>query len=349
MQKANVCADRTLAKWISVVALAAATCTLAPRAAAQDVAAAEALFREGRALLDKGDYAAACKKLAESQRLDPSSGTLLNLAQCHEKQGKTATAWAEYLAASRLAKTQGRPDRAEEAKKQAAELEPKLSTLTIIVSEKVPGLEIQRDKVKLEAGTIGSKIPTDPGPHELTISAPGYESVSMTVTVGKERDAQTVTVPALNKKETTEEPAPPTAAPPPVDSPPATPRPDTPPEADQGSPTLAYVVGGAGIAALAVGGVFGAMALSSYSDADDKCPSHQGCSQEAIDARDKAGTRANIANVGIGLGIVGVGVGAVLLLTSGPSESAKARTPKALFVQPSLAQHQVGLDLTGSF
>ena len=67
--------------------------TLAPLASA-DPAAAEALFREGRKLLDEGQLDAACSKLAESQRLDASPGTLGSLAQCHEKQGKTATAWA---------------------------------------------------------------------------------------------------------------------------------------------------------------------------------------------------------------------------------------------------------------
>ena len=42
---------------------------------------AEALFREGRKLLDEGQLDAACSKLAESQRLDASPGTLGSLAQ----------------------------------------------------------------------------------------------------------------------------------------------------------------------------------------------------------------------------------------------------------------------------
>src|SRR5687767_9143297 len=49
-----------------------------------DAAAATQLFQEGRDLLKQGKHAAACAKLAESQRLDARVGTLLNLADCEE-------------------------------------------------------------------------------------------------------------------------------------------------------------------------------------------------------------------------------------------------------------------------
>ncbi len=338
---------------IRVLALGAALLCQVQPAFAQDVAAAEALFREGRALMDKGEYAVACKKLAESQRLDASSGTLLNLAACHEKEGRTATAWAEFLAAARLAKTQGRPDRADEARKQAADLEPKLSYLTINVAKKVPGLEIRRGDVKLEASTLGSKLPTDPGAHEITITAPGHESLTMQVTVGTEGDAQTLSVPALRKASGAA--APNTTNPQPVTEAPLSTRSPSnePPEADGGSQTLAYVVGGVGVAALAVGSVFGVMALGSYGKAEDACPSHQGCDSAATDNRDKAGTQANIANVGIGLGIVGIGVSAVLLLTGGGDSAASAAPAAAprpgVRVTAGGSASHVGFDFGGSF
>jgi hypothetical protein len=58
-------------------------------AAAQTESAstAETLFREGREAVKRGDYAVACPKFEESQRLDPANGTLLNLALCEEGWG----------------------------------------------------------------------------------------------------------------------------------------------------------------------------------------------------------------------------------------------------------------------
>src|SRR5512142_799528 len=67
---------------------------LSPAVLAQprDPAAADRLFKEGREAFDKGDYATACPKFAESQKADPAPGTILNLALCEERQGKVANA-----------------------------------------------------------------------------------------------------------------------------------------------------------------------------------------------------------------------------------------------------------------
>ena len=52
--------------------------------------AAEALFDEGKSLMIEGKLAVACEKLEQSQRIDPAVGTLLYLAECYEKSGRTA-------------------------------------------------------------------------------------------------------------------------------------------------------------------------------------------------------------------------------------------------------------------
>src|SRR5262245_18728599 len=62
-------------------------------ARADDSAAAQALFDQGRKLMESERWAEACPKLEESQRLDPAGGTLLHLALCREHEGRIATAW----------------------------------------------------------------------------------------------------------------------------------------------------------------------------------------------------------------------------------------------------------------
>src|SRR5436189_4245413 len=102
---------------VEPMVIAAALMGLSARAIAGPPAA-EALFQEGRQLLEAGQVDEACLRLAESYWQEPASGTLLNLARCHQAQGKIATAWAEYAAAARLSRAQGREDRARAAEER---------------------------------------------------------------------------------------------------------------------------------------------------------------------------------------------------------------------------------------
>jgi hypothetical protein len=63
------------------------------------VAQAEVLFRSGKEADARGDLETACSKFAESQALDPAVGTLLNLADCESRSGKTHEAIEHYQAA----------------------------------------------------------------------------------------------------------------------------------------------------------------------------------------------------------------------------------------------------------
>lgn len=327
------------------------TATLAASAPvlAGDMAAAEALFREGRELLEKGDVNTACEKFAESQRLDPSSGTMLNLASCHERQGKTATAWAEFLAAARLARSQGRPERAEEAESRARGLEPKLAYVRITTDARVEGLTIHRDEVKLDAGALRSRIPIDPGKHVVRASAEGYEPWSLEVVIQTGEDA-VVRIPSLTKA-----PPPPANDAQPTNTPDAKPSSDptadagTDITADSSSRTLAYVLGGVGVAATGVGTYFGLRAMSTYDNADAACPSHTNCPASAMDTRDDASSQALLSNVLFGVGIVGIGASVALLLTSGSGSDKNPGESSSVSIVPHATQSSTGAAITGTF
>src|SRR5688572_16417056 len=128
-----------------------------------DPATAEALFRDGRRLLDEGRYDEACSKLAESQAQDPASGTLINLALCYEKQGRLATAWAHYRSAAVLARKDGRADRVATAEQKTAELEGRVPHLVLHAAEPRSGMEARWGSVRMGAGAFDTPIPVDPG------------------------------------------------------------------------------------------------------------------------------------------------------------------------------------------
>src|SRR5215470_7185323 len=91
-----------------------------------EVALAEMLYRQGRQLMAEGKVSEACPKFAESYRLDAATGTLLNLAACHEAEHKLATAWLEYSESVALARRDRRDDRIRFAQDRLTAIEPKL-------------------------------------------------------------------------------------------------------------------------------------------------------------------------------------------------------------------------------
>src|SRR6185503_17629353 len=117
-----------------VFAITCATLGLVPLATREARAqgketAAEALFVEGKRLMGAGNYAEACPKIAESQRIDPGPGTLLTLATCYDRSGKTASAWTTYKDALGVIDPVKRKEWAARAKERVAALEPSLSKL----------------------------------------------------------------------------------------------------------------------------------------------------------------------------------------------------------------------------
>lgn len=302
---------------------------------ASNRAAAEALFNEGRALAASGKYAEACPKFEASQQLDPGLGTLLNLADCYEKVGKTASAWAEYREAIPLARAAGSKVREDLATQHAKALESRLSMLTIRAmggGDDSAGLDIRRDGVRVQPAELGSPIPVDPGPHTVEATAPGKQKWSSTVELN-EAQKLVLEVPSLNEspQPAAAQSQPGTAA----DAPPL----EESAKSGSGQRTAAIVVGAIGVVGLGVGTVFGLSASSKWSDAKSHCSAYPyGCDAEGLDARSSANSKATISTISFIVGGAALAGAAVLWFTA-PSSKEKTVAvgvgPGAAFVRGS--------------
>jgi serine/threonine-protein kinase len=287
--------------------------------------------------MEQGNFAQACPKLAASHEIDPAGGTVLLLALCYEQVGKTASAWVKFNEALAAARRDGRSDRAERAASHIAQLEPKLSKLSVLVPAAVAsqeGLELRLDGVVLPRVAWSRELPTDPGPHKVEARAPGMRTWSRDVDLGVSKATQVVEVPPLEAlvEERPAAPVAPVAAPPPA--PPAAPRePVTADEGRSGPTTMAYLVGGLGVLALSVGGYYGVRALGRNADAREACPGNECTDPAGVGLNEDARKDAMRANVLMGAGVVLTGIGAYLWLSS-PTKGSEG-TALVVGTQPS--------------
>jgi hypothetical protein len=325
---------------VSMVCVAVLVPLCEGRARAQtsksDAAQAESLFAEAKKLMEAGHYAQACPLLAESQRVDPGGGTLLNLADCHEKEGRIATAWAEFNAAMAVANKDGRADRVTFAQERIVALEPRLPRLTISVvpNAAASGYEIVLDDVKRGSVTWGHGSPIDPGHHLVRATAPSKRAWERAFDI---RDRQTLVVEVPDLEDASNYTA-------------ASSSPDAKTSAaSSGARTWAFVAGGAGIAAIAVGGFLGLEAKKLRSESDEQCPTPTGeCTQWAVDRNDSARRTANVATAAFAVGIVGLGVGTYLLLVPSQPPAPRA-TSSSGSVSAWLTADSTGVTWRGRF
>ncbi|HEY5945262.1 MAG TPA: hypothetical protein VIV40_07220 [Kofleriaceae bacterium] len=314
-------------------------------------AGAEALFREGRDLIKKGDLKAGCDKLEASEKLESSVGTLLNLGDCREKLGKPASAWAAFRKAEATAKRAGNDKKRQlEAKRRAVKLEGDLANLTVQVGpkSKSSGLVIKRDGEVVDQDLWGTAIVVDPGSHVVVAEAPGYKPWKLEVSVGK-GGKRWVVVPTL-------EPIPEPPKPPPAVAvtPPPTPAPTV--VVDQVPPAqhpityqrtwsttrgIAVAVGVIGAGALGTGIYFGNRANDLQSQSDAICPTTTCDDPEGLRLNDRARDQALRANVMFAAGGAAVGVATLMWFLGKPEETT--------VIAPTISDTHVGASLSGRF
>jgi tetratricopeptide (TPR) repeat protein len=286
---------------IAGLAIVAATCG----AAAAQSAEAETLFRDGKKLMAKGQYAEACAAFEGSFKKDPAATTLLNLADCREKNGQLASAWGHFVEAARLARGQGAIEQS--ARDRADALEPRLSYLVVAVSPdvRVDGLVIRRDRAPLDPAEWNRKMPVDGGVHTIDVSAPAHALWSTTIVVAPSGDEQTLTVPSL--------------VPAPLPAP--APRAATGMTGRRKAAIAAWSLG-----AVALGGAVG-FELSARSAYDDAKAATTNPARQA--AYDTANDRRLYGSIALGVGVAAVAAGTVLWITGrrAPAEIAVSAGP----------------------
>jgi hypothetical protein len=296
--------------------LLAAICAVRP-AFADDQAVATELFNAGRDLMRQGDFAAACPKLAESARIEPTVGALAKLALCEEHERRLVSARARWEQALNLARST-RDAREAEATREFARVDAKVPKLLFHARSALPpGVTLRVDDLQLNAASLGVPLAVEPGQHSIEVSAPGKKPWSEVVEGKADGTTTSLEVPVL-------EDAPPTPrsvvvpiAPPPPAAPQETPAPASHFSAWR---TVSIGVVAAGVVVLGIGGALGIEAIAQKSDAacaGTTCPNDTSARQ-LEDAQGSAGRSTAAFVVG---GVLAAGGLSMLIFAPRASET----------------------------
>jgi tetratricopeptide repeat protein len=294
------------------LSIALAATAFSPSAVAQSAEsqAADALFRQAKALMDQGDLEPACEKFAASQALEPGLGTLLYLGDCYERAGRFASALATFRDAAELAEQHDDATRLRLAQVRVSALEPRAPKLEIrppSAPQKID-LQITVAGAPLPSSDLGRPLPHDAGRYEIRFSAPGYEPFVSQIEL-KNASSVVVTVPRLVALQS------------------AGPRAPAHDEAPAEHPsdgstqrTLGWVAGGTGAVLLGTAIVLGALAGSKNRDSKSNCAEDDPnrCSSAGVDQRKDAQNLATAATVATVVGGIAL-AGGVVLYVSAPS------------------------------
>ncbi|MDC0748305.1 tetratricopeptide repeat protein [Polyangium mundeleinium] len=317
-------------RFVSTFVIALAVARWSSAQGLPDKAAAEALFNDARRLLDEGKIAEACPKFEESHRLDPASGTALNLGDCLEKLGRTASAFMAFGEAAAIARRDGNTGRGEEAARRALELEGRLSRLAVIVPapSRVRGLTLWRDGAAVAEAQWGTAVPLDGGTHVIEARAPGRTPWKVERTI-REPGTVRVEVPVL---EVAVEPNRPFI-----------------PEHSKTQAVAGIVLMGVGFAGLGVSLALGAAADDKDAASKDHCLPRDPnkCYPEGVALRNESIFLANTSTVVISVGAASFLLGGTLFLLATRSRPAKPTTHA--WVVPTLSPTSAGVSMGGSW
>lgn len=275
----------------------------------EERALATALFEEGRTLLQAGRASEACPKFERAHKIDPSGGTILNLALCYEQLGLTGSAWAAFNEALATATRDNRKERATAAQDHLNSLRPKLSRIRVVLAPAVSppaGFLVQLDTVELPLEALNVGVPVDPGSHSIRASAPNFQTYSTKINI-KDPGEVRIEIPGLTPVMTNVTPAaqPSSSY---TAKPIASDVPIVSSHKTASVSTRTWVLGGTTLGLVALASTSGILALSARSNATDACPTKQLCSQSAIDDNNRSLVFADVSTVLFVAGAIGGGL-----------------------------------------
>jgi len=182
-------------------------------------AAARELFRQGDELQRAGKIAEALDKFNRAQQVFPAPTNQVRIAECDAALGRLVESAETYRAVVRTSLPAGSPAAftaaVEQAKAELAQVEPRVPKIVVLTDPpSVPQAQLQIDGQSVPAALLGEQIPLDPGPHRVSVQAPGLAAPEQSVVL-KERETKSVTLALKPAPGTLGPPAPVGGAPPP--------------------------------------------------------------------------------------------------------------------------------------
>lgn len=262
---------------------------------------AEQLFQDGVQLMKDDKCPQAVPKFLHSQQLDPSAGTLANLATCYVRLGRTASAWRAYRQALEAADKENDQEVRQRVLKAISILDPRLTKLRLISSRATVPLSITLNGEPL-APDEAFPVPLDPGENVIEAVAPGRKPWRHKVDASEQGATIVIEVPELPVARE--------------------------PKAQPDYRRAAVVVVGLGAAALAVGSVLGLSARSDYDESGRYCR-YDHCNATGHDLRIMALDKASASSWTMGLGAVAAATGIVLWFASPRAKEGVGLSPWA--------------------
>ncbi len=162
----------------------------------EELSKARARFQQATELEQAGNWAAALQQFREVGQVRMTPQVRYHIALCEERLGKLVAALGGFELALSEAESLG-PDFRNEVEGKTNALRERIPKLVIERGEGAEAATIELDGIALGASSIGIEVPLDPGPHQITARASGYDVYNETVEV-PEKEIKRVSV-ALNK------------------------------------------------------------------------------------------------------------------------------------------------------